>query len=85
MTLEHTAQTWRAVSPVAHTDAPTEGETRYAVSALYAEHATSMLRVATVMLGDQSAVAEDVVRDAYLARYAGPSSGATWSPTATAP
>ncbi|MGZ4595719.1 MAG: RNA polymerase sigma factor [Actinomycetes bacterium] len=52
------------------TDAPTEGETRYAVSALFAEHATSMLRVATVLLGDRSAVAEDVVQDAYLALYA---------------
>ena len=70
MTLARTAQTRRLVPPVAGTDASTESETRYAVSALFAEHATSMLRVATVLLGDRSAIAEDVVQDAYLALYA---------------
>jgi RNA polymerase sigma-70 factor (sigma-E family) len=69
MTLTRTEQTRRVVPPVPHTDSPTECETRYAVSVLFAEHATSMLRVATVLLGDRSAAAEDVVQDAYLALY----------------
>lgn len=49
-------------------DGPDDG--RAAVSALYAEHATRLLRVATVLLGDR-AVAEDVVQDAFVALYTG--------------
>lgn len=69
MTVVRTAQPWRVVTPLPRTAPPTEADTRAAVSALYAEHATPMLRVATVLLGDRSAVAEDVVQDAFLALY----------------
>lgn len=72
MTLVRTAQTPRTATLVPRTaapTAPTEADTRAAVSALYAEHATPMLRVATVLLGDRSALAEDVVQDAFLALY----------------
>lgn len=70
MTLVRTAQPRRVVAPLTRTATPTEGEVRSAVSAMYAEHATPMLRIAVVMLGDRSAVAEDVVQDAFLALYA---------------
>lgn len=62
------AQTWRE-APVSRTAAPSEAEARAAVAALYAEHATPMLRLATVLLRDSSA-AEDVVQDAFLTLYA---------------
>lgn len=38
------------------------------VSALYAEHALGLVRLAVIMLGDQPA-AEDVVQDAFLGLY----------------
>lgn len=40
----------------------------HVVTALYAEHALGLVRLAVVMLGDQAA-AEDVVQDAFLALY----------------
>jgi RNA polymerase sigma-70 factor (sigma-E family) len=39
-----------------------------AVTALYAEHALGLVRLAVIMLGDRSA-AEDVVQDAFLGLY----------------
>lgn len=39
-----------------------------AVTALYAEHAFGLVRLAVIMLGDKAA-AEDVVQDAFLALY----------------
>lgn len=39
-----------------------------AVTALYAEHAFGLVRLAVIMLGDRGA-AEDVVQDAFLALY----------------
>jgi RNA polymerase sigma-70 factor (sigma-E family) len=39
-----------------------------AVTALYAEHAFGLVRLAVIMLGDQAA-AEDVVQDAFLGLY----------------
>jgi RNA polymerase sigma-70 factor (sigma-E family) len=55
------------VDPVTETPAPpsaAEGE----VTALYQAHATGLVRLAMLMLGDQSA-AEDVVQDAFLGLY----------------
>jgi RNA polymerase sigma-70 factor (sigma-E family) len=43
-------------------------EAEASVSALYAEHATGLVRLAMLMLGDQAA-AEDVVQDAFLGLY----------------
>jgi RNA polymerase sigma-70 factor (sigma-E family) len=44
------------------------GGARQQVAALYQAHALSLVRLAKVMLGDQSA-AEDVVQDAFLGLY----------------
>ncbi len=53
-------------------DAPpyprTPGGARQQVAALYQAHALSLVRLAKIMLGDQSA-AEDVVQDAFLGLY----------------
>ena len=38
------------------------------MTALYAEHALGLVRLAVIMLGDQAA-AEDVVQDAFLGLY----------------
>jgi RNA polymerase sigma-70 factor (sigma-E family) len=40
----------------------------HVVTALYAEHALGLVRLAVIMLGDQAA-AEDVVQDAFLGLY----------------
>lgn len=63
------AEIWKAVLPVSGTATITEADTRAAVAGLFAQHATAMLRVATVLLGDRSAAAEDVVQDAFLSLY----------------
>jgi RNA polymerase sigma-70 factor (sigma-E family) len=53
-----------------HTTTPgaTASDATAAVSALYAEHALGLTRLAQVMLGDRSA-AEDVVHDAFCGLY----------------
>jgi RNA polymerase sigma-70 factor (sigma-E family) len=52
---------------VEHVDTGTPTATA-SVSALYAEHALGLVRLAVIMLGDQPA-AEDVVQDAFLGLY----------------
>jgi RNA polymerase sigma factor (sigma-70 family) len=52
---------------VEHAAADAPGHAR-PVSALYAEHALGLVRLAVIMLGDQAS-AEDVVHDAFLALY----------------
>jgi RNA polymerase sigma-70 factor (sigma-E family) len=60
----------RDVEPL--TDAPpdprTPPEARHRVAALYQAHALGLVKLAKIMLGDQSA-AEDAVQDAFLGLY----------------
>jgi RNA polymerase sigma-70 factor (sigma-E family) len=55
------------VDPVTETFAPAAGAEGQ-VTALYQAHATGLVRLAMLMLGDQPA-AEDVVQDAFLGLY----------------
>jgi RNA polymerase sigma-70 factor (sigma-E family) len=55
------------VDPVTETPAPPAGAEGQ-VTALYQAHATGLVRLAMLMLGDQSA-AEDVVQDAFFGLY----------------
>jgi RNA polymerase sigma-70 factor (sigma-E family) len=55
------------VDPVTETPAPA-AEVEGQVTALYQAHATGLVRLAMLMLGDQSS-AEDVVQDAFLGLY----------------
>jgi RNA polymerase sigma-70 factor (sigma-E family) len=55
------------VDPVTETPAP-PAEAAGQVTALYEAHATGLVRLAMLMLGDQSS-AEDVVQDAFLGLY----------------
>jgi RNA polymerase sigma-70 factor (sigma-E family) len=52
----------------AHAIAQDDGSAAVAVSALYAEHAVSLIRLAYLMLGDRAA-AEDAVQDAFCGLY----------------
>jgi RNA polymerase sigma-70 factor (sigma-E family) len=55
------------VDPVTETPVPAAGAEGQ-VTALYQAHATGLVRLAMLMLGDQSS-AEDVVQDAFLGLY----------------
>jgi RNA polymerase sigma-70 factor (sigma-E family) len=61
---------YRDVEPL--TDAPPDPcappEARQQVAALYQAHALGLVKLAKIMLGDQS-VAEDIVQDAFLGLY----------------
>jgi DNA-directed RNA polymerase specialized sigma24 family protein len=46
------------------TDAPPDSDARQRVTALFEAHALGLVRLAKVMLGDQS-IAEDIVQDAF--------------------
>jgi len=61
---------YKDVDPVmdAPPDPRTPAEARQQVSALYQEHALGLVKLAKIMLGDQSS-AEDVVQDAFLGLY----------------
>ena len=48
--------------------APPAGDARQAVTALYAEHAVGLIRLALIMVGDRP-TAEDVVQDAFCGLY----------------
>jgi RNA polymerase sigma-70 factor (sigma-E family) len=50
------------------TDASPETDARQQVSALFEAHALGLVKLAKVMLGDQS-LAEDVVQDAFIGMY----------------
>jgi RNA polymerase sigma-70 factor (sigma-E family) len=50
------------------TDAPPDADARQQVTALFEAHALGLVRLAKVMLGDQS-IAEDVVQDAFIGTY----------------
>ena len=50
------------------TDAPPDADARQPVTALFEAHAVGLVRLAKVMLGDQS-MAEDVVQDAFVGMY----------------
>ena len=50
------------------TDASPDADARQQVSALFEAHALGLVRLAKVMLGDQS-IAEDVVQDAFVGMY----------------
>ena len=50
------------------TDASPEADARQQVTALFEAHALGLVRLAKVMLGDQS-IAEDVVQDAFVGMY----------------
>ena len=50
------------------TDASPDADARQQVSALFEAHALGLVRLAKVMLGDQS-IAEDVVQDAFAGMY----------------
>ena len=50
------------------TDAPPDADARQQVSALFEAHALALVKLAKVMLGDQS-IAEDVVQDAFAGMY----------------
>jgi len=50
------------------TDAPPDADARQQVSALFEAHALGLVKLAKVMLGDQS-IAEDVVQDAFAGVY----------------
>ena len=50
------------------TDAPPDADARQQVTALFEAHALGLVRLAKVMLGDQS-IAEDVVQDAFVGMY----------------
>ena len=50
------------------TGAPPETDARQQVSALFEAHALGLVKLAKVMLGDQS-LAEDVVQDAFIGMY----------------
>ncbi|HEY0932810.1 MAG TPA: sigma-70 family RNA polymerase sigma factor [Trebonia sp.] len=50
------------------TDASPDADARQQVAALFEAHALGLVRLAKVMLGDQS-VAEDVVQDAFIGMY----------------
>lgn len=47
------------------TDAPPDADAREQVTALFEAHALGLVKLAKVMLGDQS-IAEDVVQDAFI-------------------
>jgi DNA-directed RNA polymerase specialized sigma24 family protein len=61
---------YRDVEPLmdAPLDPRTPPEARQRVAALFQDHALGLVKLAKVMLGDQSA-AEDVVQDAFLGLY----------------
>jgi RNA polymerase sigma-70 factor (sigma-E family) len=48
--------------------APPAGDARQAITALYAEHAVGLIRLALIMVGDRP-TAEDVVQDAFCGLY----------------
>jgi RNA polymerase sigma-70 factor (sigma-E family) len=50
------------------TDAPPDADAREQVTALFEAHAVGLVKLAKVMLGDQS-IAEDVVQDAFIGMY----------------
>jgi RNA polymerase sigma-70 factor (sigma-E family) len=50
------------------TDAPPDADARQQVTALFEAHALGLVKLAKVMLGDQSS-AEDVVQDAFIGMY----------------
>ena len=50
------------------TDASPDADARHQVSALFEAHALGLVKLAKVMLGDQS-IAEDVVQDAFAGMY----------------
>lgn len=50
------------------TDASPDADARQQVTALFETHALGLVRLAKVMLGDQS-MAEDVVQDAFVGMY----------------
>jgi RNA polymerase sigma-70 factor (sigma-E family) len=50
------------------TDAPPDADARQQVTALFEAHALGLVKLAKVMLGDQS-IAEDVVQDAFVGMY----------------
>jgi RNA polymerase sigma factor (sigma-70 family) len=50
------------------TDAAPEADARQQVTALFEAHALGLVKLAKVMLGDQS-IAEDVVQDAFIGMY----------------
>ncbi|HEY3879251.1 MAG TPA: sigma-70 family RNA polymerase sigma factor [Trebonia sp.] len=50
------------------TDASPDAEVRQQVAALFEAHALGLVKLAKVMLGDQS-IAEDVVQDAFVGMY----------------
>ena len=50
------------------TDASPDADARQQVSALFEAHALGLVKLAKVMLGDQS-IAEDVVQDAFVGMY----------------
>ncbi|MGH3245259.1 MAG: RNA polymerase sigma factor [Trebonia sp.] len=50
------------------TDAPPDADARQQVTALFEAHALGLVRLAKVMLGDQS-IAEDLVQDAFIGMY----------------
>jgi RNA polymerase sigma factor (sigma-70 family) len=50
------------------TDAPPDADARQQVTALFEAHALGLVKLAKVMLGDQS-IAEDVVQDAFVGLY----------------
>jgi RNA polymerase sigma factor (sigma-70 family) len=64
------ATIWRARSfwYVDIADTPVKPGTAAAVTALYAEHALGLVRLAVVVTGDRAA-AEDIVQDAFLGLY----------------
>jgi DNA-directed RNA polymerase specialized sigma24 family protein len=50
------------------TDAPPDADAWQQVTALFEDHALGLVKLAKVMLGDQS-IAEDVVQDAFVGMY----------------
>ncbi len=57
---------YEGVEPL--TDASPDADARQQVTALFEAHALGLVRLAKVMLGDQS-IAEDVVQDAFVGMY----------------
>jgi RNA polymerase sigma factor (sigma-70 family) len=57
---------YEGVEPL--TDASPDADARQRVTALFAAHALGLVRLAKVMLGDQS-IAEDIVQDAFAGMY----------------
>ena len=69
------AETWQPIARIGVyedveplTDAPPDACARQQVTALFEAHALGLVRLAKVMLGDQS-IAEDVVQDAFVGMY----------------